>query len=564
MMSMQSVSPLPRAPRPGLSRRDFLRATGLLAAAPALGGVLAACAPSTRKQSKTDGKLHIGWTSDIDSLNPLTSQTTEAIEVLQLVYDRLFEYSVTLEKEPCLATGSQVTDDGHTITYTLRSDVTWHDGTKFSADDVVSTFELIHKNDISEFAPFLIDLVSVRAADATTVVTRFSKPQAFDPALIVPILPKHVWGPMNGTQLQKFLNSHPIGTGPFRFGSWKQGQQVVIDRYEGWWGPKPAAASVTWLLYSNDDVMAQGLKNGDVDILLQTPPTIYDGLKGASGITTVSMKSFSFHHIGFNVAKLPKSKGNPLIRDRAIRQALSCAVSREQLVQLALAGHGQPGSSLLPAAFGDYHYAVPDGELLDNDPAKGNALLDAAGYTRRAGDGIRLSPQGHRLEFRIIAIADTTVDVHAAQLFQIAAGKVGIKLNLTTLDSNTLSNTVYNSTDPDWDIFVWGWDSEVDDPDYLLGVPLTSQIGSNNDVFYSNPEFDQLYQQQASELDRAKRVELVHQMQQLYYQDCAYIVMWYQDKLQAYRTNGWSGWTQLDGGMIFNFTRDNYLKITPA
>jgi peptide/nickel transport system substrate-binding protein len=564
MMSMRSDDVAAAGPVHPLSRRSFLRASALAAAAPALAGVLAACAPGTKSSSKTDRPLTIGWTSDIDTLNPMTAETSEAVEVLQLIYDRLFEYSVDLKPEPSLAKTATVSADGKTITYALRDDVTWHDGTKFTADDVVYTYSFIHKSSISEYAQFLIDLTSITAKDDTTVVAEFKRPQALDPSIIVPILPKHIWGKLSATQVQKFTNSKPVGTGPFTFDFWKQGQSVQITRNDKWWGTKPAVGSVTWLLYSNDDVMAQGLKNGDVDILLQVPPTVFQGLKGAKGLTSLSLKSFSFHHIGMNVYSTPKSKGNPLLLNKSIRQALSCAVSREQLVQLALAGYGVPGSVLLPPAFGDWQYQVTDAEKLDNDPAKAEQLLDAAGFTQKDGSGIRQNAAGDRLSFRLIAIEDTTVDVRAGQLFEIAAKKVGIELTLTTLDSNTLSNTVYNDKDPDWDIFVWGWDSEVDDPDYLLGVPLTSQIGDNNDVGYSNTTFDQLYDEQATELDRTKRLDLVHQMQALYYDDCAYIVMWYQDKLQSYRTDSWKGWTQTPGGMIFNFTRDNYLRITPA
>jgi peptide/nickel transport system substrate-binding protein len=248
--------------------------------------------------------------------------------------------------------------------------------------------------------------------------------------------------------------------------------------------------------------------------------------------------------------------------DRQVRQALSLAVDRNQLVQIALAGHGLPGSVLLPPAMGDFQLQIPEADQLNAKADQAMQLLDRAGYAP-GSDGIR-EKDGQRLEFRLIAIESTTVDVRAAQLFANAANDVGIKLNLTTLDENTLGSTVYNIDAPDWDIFVWGWDSGVNDPNYLLGVPLTSQIGGNNDVFYSNPEYDALYDEQATELDIPARLDLVHQMQQIFYDDCAYIVMWYQDKLQAYRTDTFTGWTDTPGGVIFNLTRANYLNATPV
>jgi len=154
--------------------------------------------------------------------------------------------------------------------------------------------------------------------------------------------------------------------------------------------------------------------------------------------------------------------------------------------------------------------------------------------------------------------------VAAAQLFRDACAKVGIQLRLTTLDVNTLGSTVYNAKAPNWDIFVWGWDSGVYDADYLLGVPLCSQIGANNDVYYCNNHYDQLYNEQATELDHARRLALVHEAQRFYYDDAAYIIMWYQDQLQGYRTDTWTGWTPITGGMIENFTRDAYLRVRPV
>ncbi len=297
-------------------------------------------------------------------------------------------------------------------------------------------------------------------------------------------------------------------------------------------------------------MLAQSLRTGAVDFMPKIPPTIFDGLSGAHNVKTVSMPSFSFHHIGINVSDNPTSGGNPLLKDRTIRLALSYAVDRKQLVEVALAGRVIPGSVILPAGLGEWHLDIPAAQQYNANPGKAKALLDAAGYIDRNGSGVRSAKDGKPLSFRLIAIENTSVDVAAAQLFRDACAKVGIQLNLTTLDVNTLGATVYNAKAPNWDIFVWGWDSGVYDPDYMLGVPLR--------------HYDQLYNEQATELNHARRLALVHEAQQFYYDDAAYIVMWYQNQLQAYRTDTWTGWTPITGGMIENFTRDNYLKVRPV
>ena len=545
------------------SRREFLKRAGLLAlAAPGTAAVLDAC--SSVATSAKANTIRVGWAIEPDTMNPLTTYSTEAVEVLQLVYDNLVHYDLQLKPEPGLATSWSYSADGKSVTYKLRK-ATWQDGKPFTSADAKFTFDVIQSKQVSQYAQWVTDLTSTEAPDATTLVLHFSRPQAFNPGLAVPILPAHIWQDMSAADIQKFQNSKPIGTGPYKFVNWKKGQSIEIARNENWWGAhKPAAEKITWILFQNEDVMTQSLRTGAVDICPEIPPTIWEGLKGAQNVTPVSLQSFSFHHIGINVSDNPKSGGNPLLKDLAVRQALSYAVDRQQLVNVALAGHGLPGGAILPAGFGEWHLDIPADKQLNANPAKAAAILDAAGYKLRGGSKVRTSPGGKPLSFRLIAIESTSVDVAAAQLFRNACAKVGIQLTLTTLDANSLGSTVYNSKAPNWDIFVWGWDSGVYDPDYMLGIVLCNQIGSNNDVYYCNRHYDQLYNAQATELDHARRLALVHEAQQYYYDAASYIIMWYQAKLQGYRTDTWTGWTPVTGGMILNFTRDNYLKVRPV
>ena len=555
-------------PPPALppTRRRFLRQAGGVGiaalAAPVLAAALDGCAHMVPTASS--GLLRVGWTVEPDSMNPMTATSTQAQEVYQLIYDNLIEYGIDLKPEPGLATSWSYSKNSKSITYTLRKGVTWHDGQPFTSQDAKFTFDLIAGQQLSQYVQWVTAVTSTEAPDPHTFVVNFSAPQAFNPGLVIPILPKHIWHGMNAAAIQKFTNPNPVGTGPYTWGQWVKGQSVTVDRYEHWWGTTPAAHKISWILFENEDVMAQNLRTGAVDICPELPPTIWEGITGAPQVATVEMASFSFHHIGINVSKNPKSGGNPLLKDRTVRQALSYAVDRKKLVDVALAGHGIPGSTLLPAGMGAWHLTIPQDQQLDANPAKARQILEAAGYRQRNGSSVRTSPDGKPLSFRLIAIEATSVDVAAAQIFRDACAEVGIELRLSTLDANSLGNIVYNAAAPNWDIFVWGWDSGVYDPDYLLGVPLTSQIGGNNDVYYSDKHYDALYSEQAGEIDQAKRLRLIQQAQAYYYQDAAYIVMWYQSKLQAYRTDTWTGWTPVTGGMILNFTRGNYLNARPV
>ncbi|MCX6431282.1 MAG: ABC transporter substrate-binding protein, partial [Actinobacteria bacterium] len=227
MVSMQTAQP---------TRRHRLRGLAALLLALAIPVSVAACAPDTTA-SAGDQSIRVGWKSDIDTLNPLTTVTTEAIEVQSMIYDKLLDYGLDLKQEPSLALDSK--REGNTITYTLRDGVTWQDGEPFTADDVVYTFDTIGKNQLGINAQFLTDYVSAEAVDPTTVKVTFSKPQALDPGLVIPILPKHIWEKMTPEQMGTFTNDNPIGTGPYSFGSRKQGQNVSLVRNDKWWGEKP-------------------------------------------------------------------------------------------------------------------------------------------------------------------------------------------------------------------------------------------------------------------------------------------------------------------------------------
>ena len=506
--------------------------------------------------------LRVGWCSEPDTMNPLTSYSTEAKQVTNLVYEPLVAYGTDMQYVYKLAKSFEYSADGKTVTYHLQDNVKWQDGEPFTSADVAFTYNLIKDTGLSEMAQFLENLESIDTPDDLTVSMTFSAPQAYNCAPVILILPEHIWKGMSATDIEAYPNDNPIGTGAFKFKEWTQGATVTLERNDDYYGKKPGASGIIFVLYGNEDVLVQALKAGEVDVIPEVSPTVWESLKGEANIKAVSLDAFSFHQIGINMDNSGKSKGNPILLDKEVRRALNFIADRGKITEIALSGHGKPGSVLIPNGLKEWQYQVTDAEKMDGSIDQAKAILDAAGYKDTDNDGIR-EKDGKKMDFRIIANEATSVDVRAAQLFRDAAKEAGINITLTTMDENTLGGTILNKEAPDWDLYLWGWDSEYPDPSYLLGIPLTSQIGINNELYYRNPEYDKLYEQQSAEMDKDKRKQIVNDMQKMFYDDGGFIILWYQDKLQAYRTDKWTGWVECPGGVIYGVTYENYLNVEP-
>jgi peptide/nickel transport system substrate-binding protein len=504
----------------------------------------------------------VGWCSEPDTLNPLSSYSTESKQITNLVYEPLIGYGTDLQYVYKLAKSFEYSADGKSVTYHLQENVKWQDGEPFTSADVAFTYNLIKDTGLSEAAQFLENLESVETPDDLTVVMNFTAPQAFNCAPVILILPKHIWDGMSASDIEAYANDNPVGTGAFKFKEWTQGATVTLERNDNYYGKKPAASSIIYILYGNEDVLVQALKAGEVDVIPEVSPTVWESLKGEANIKAAALDSFSFHQIGINMDSSGKSLGNPMLLDKEVRRALNFVADRAKITDIALAGHGKPGSVLMPNGLKEWQYQVTDAEKMDGSIDQAKAILEAAGYKDTDGDGIR-EKDGKKMDFRIIANEATSVDVRAAQLFRDSAKEAGINLTLTTVDENTLGGIVYNKEAPDYDLYVWGWDSEYPDPSYLLGIALTNQVGINNELYYRNPEYDKLYSQQSMEMDKEKRKQIINAMQKMFYDDGGYIILWYQDKLQAYRTDKWTGWVECPGGLIYGVTYENYLNVEP-
>ena len=450
-----------------------------------------------------------------------------------------------------------------------RQGVTWQDGVPFTAHDVAFTYDYIIKNNLAAFTSYTKDIENVGATDDTTVVFHLSKPKANMLRLWVPIVPEHVWSQVPGDKAGVSYESKPplVGTGPFQVIEQKKGEYIVLQKNPHYWGKQAAVDQIVFQIYTNADTMAEDLRAGNIDYAQDLLPAQFKSMSRVPGITTNAASDRYFDEICMNCYDNAASLGNPVLRDPRFRQAISWAVDKPKILAIAYGGYGRVGQGIITPEIPVYYWTPPPDVAFGYDPAKAESMLDAAGYRDTNGDGIR-EHKGKPIVLRLWSRSEDQSSISTGKLVAAELRRVGIKITLQTMDEGAIDDALTamhgNTYAPDYDMYIWGWGEYVD-PDYILGVFTTAQIMTWNDCCWSNEQYDALYQQQAQELDQAKRKAIVDQMVQLFYQQAPYIVYHNEVQLEAFNTAKWEGWARVPTGigpaLFINDNIDTYLNL---
>lgn len=554
------------SPRKNLLRYASLVIAALLIAAPA--GAAHASAPSVAGQhapAESTGSpttFRIATSGFVDSFNPFVSIYLLPTNIIRYVYEYLVQNDAE-DGSPTkgLADSWETEDGGATWVYTLQDDLKWSDDEPITAEDVVYTYTQMME--VPELAVANGNLVtnfeSVEARDEKTVVIRLKGPQASNPGLEIPVVPKHIWEAVENPA--EFANdADVVGSGPYLLESYEANQQITLRSNPNFWRGEPAVERIQYVYYTNSDAQVQALRSGEVDFVTGLSPTQYEALDGAEGITVHSGEGRRYHSFSINVGLItrdgePYGTGHEALKDREVRQALRLGTDTEALLENVLDGLGVQATSFIPASFSKWALPADDPVIMGYDPEAAMQKLEDAGWTVGA-DGVR-EKDGTRLELRLLVDAEDLQEQSIAEYFVPWMAEIGVKINVESTDSDTISAKAVQG---DYDIYFSGW-SVNPDPDYQLGINLCSTLptgtdgsGGTSQDGYCNPEFDALYEQQRAELDEETRQQIVHDMLALNYADTAQIATWYANSLEAYRSDRFTGFTlqPKEGGIIAN------------
>jgi peptide/nickel transport system substrate-binding protein len=522
----------------------------------------------------------VGMLSDVDSLNPFTGVLAESYEIFQLQYATLMQpSSADFTPAPGLAESWEESADGKTWTYTLRPDLVWSDGTPLTANDVAYTFNRILEGRYEQrnYGNYVRNITSVEATDDRTVVMTVRAPSPIMERLAVYILPEHVWSGVDAKAVKSFANEPEgeplVGSGPFLVAERRTGQFIRLVANDSYYAGRPKVDELVFRIYNNPDALGQALIKGEVDFATGLTADVFSTLEGQEGITTYAGDYSGFNELAFNMGAAtadgkPIGDGNPHLQDQQVRLAISHAIDRQQMVDKILNGYGTPGSTIIPPLYTTLHI---DPGTQTYDPALANQILDDAGYAM-GPDGVRVGPDGVPMKYRLFVRTDSDSSVKSGEYFKSYLAAIGIEAEVKPVDENALFEIIGRG---EFDMFEWGWVVEPD-PDYQLSTFTCAKrsyedggeiYADLSDSFFCNEEYDRLYAAQSEETDQTARADIVKQMQQILYDAVPYVVTYYYDNLEAYRSDrftGFVGQPEGSGSLLFQYGVYTYTNVAPV
>ncbi len=501
-------------------------------------------APTSPPATGEKTVLTITWSEEFDSLSPLYTNMSFSTYTDALWNHWAWEFDdqgkvlpVLVTQMPSLDNGG-ISEDGKTMTMTLRTDVKWSDGIPMTSADFKFTWEMYidSKNAVASSYPYYL-ITSLDTPDDATVVMHFDNPFApWQAALWHGIIPEHILRPVfdsDGTLDNAEWNTAPtVGLGPYKFDTWESGSFARFVKNENYWGTPANIDEIFFRFVPDNAAQVNSLLAGDADLGYWFEWIDAQKLKDAGFTIDVKPNGYNeglfFTVNNTNSTFNGKPIGHPAMLDVKVRQAIAMAIDRETLNQ-----NLNLGFTTVPQSYWD---SVPYYNDLKNtvytyDPAGANKLLDEAGWIDSNGDGTR-DKDGVEL-----VLGYGTTDLEKRQKAQVVIQEnlkaVGIGTDLTSLASD-LFFASYADSGPtytgDLDIQEWSDIQNYPDPDiyYWLcsEIPSAEYPSGTNSFYLCDKNLDALIQLQATQINFTERHETFQKINDIFGQEVYWLGLW--------------------------------------
>lgn len=442
--------------------------------------------------------------ADVDTLHPTDFSTTVELGVLNQIYDTLLYYSPdgTKDPEPRIAESYEVSDDGLDYTFHLRDDVTFHDGTPVTADDVVFSIELYKA---SEYQGSQISMLSsVEATDEHTVVCHLDAPYSpFLQGICSPMIASKAY---YESSEDDFVNN-PIGTGPYKFVSRAKGSNIKLEANEDYYRGAPEIREVTFEVIPDSSTKAIALQTGEVNFA-EIDSATKPQLEANPAITIAEVPTSAFSYIAMNTEKEP-------FNDVKVRQAINYAIDRDNLVAVCYDGEAEVNSNICAKE----RFGYSDDQFqYTYDPEKAKELLAEAGIETPYDLGEILVAEKYS---------------NLATVIQNDLKAVGLDVTISVKEFNSYISDLQNGS-----YGITALNMTLEGDTQTLEMAFTSDyIGIANNARYSDEEMDKLFEQARTETDNDKRAEIFNEIFTKAQDEAIYAVMCNPMTLYAYNSD---------------------------
>lgn len=497
-----------------------MRTSKLIVALIVISSVLAL---SCRRRSNT---FVIALGDNVRTLDPIGSPSVDAASerIRTLIFNSLVKKNEKFDYVGELASDIKRSDDGTIFTFTLHEGVKFHDGRALTSADVKYTLDLVFSSNFAKSASFYEAtgadkhsyIKSVEAPDQKTVVVTLIKPWVGLLSNLVPvaIIPKDSY---------ESEKQHPVGSGPFKFLSYDNSQQVVdLEGFSDYWEGAPHIQSLRVRVISDMNALQAELRAGRVDIAPMPTSLSPDAVKLLSQDPNLQVQSFT----GSNVNLLTLNTTSAPLDNVKVRQAIAYAIDRESMIKNLLLNYAKLAHSILP----EESWAYSPGQKYSYDPAMAKKLLDEAGFKDPDGDG----PQTRFSKPVIYKVSGSSAaGRNYAGVIQNYLKEVGIPVSIETAEANTVFDEVRRGH---FQIFYSQWVGGNQDPIFYKDLFASSEIptetrASRNRSRYSNKELDAILDEAVNTVDRTKGLELYKRTQEIVSRDVPVFPLWYQSNI---------------------------------
>jgi len=486
----------------------------------------------------------MGTIGDASNLLPMLSTDSSSSEVSGQIYNGLVRYDKDLNFEGDLAQSWEISADGLEIVFHLRHDVKWHDGEPFTSADVLFTYQLlIDPQTPTAYSERYKQVAEASAPDEYTFKVRYAKPLAS--ALIswaMAIHPKHL---LEGQPIAESpLARAPIGTGPFRFVEWSPGEKIVLERNEDYFEGAPYIKRIVYRIIPDLTTMFLELQSGGLDYMGLTPLQYARQTTAPAFVRRFNRfryPAFAYTYLGYNLHR-------PLFQDKLVRQALSYAINKKELVDGVLMGLGQPANG--PYKPGSWPHN-PNVNSYPYNPDKAAQMLSSAGWVDSDGDGIR-DKDGKPFEFTIVTNQGNDQRIKSAEIIQRRFQQVGVKVKIRVIEWASLLKEFIHPGN--FDATLMGWTVPIDPDGYNVWHSSKIGTGQLNFIGYKNSRVDELLERGRRTLDQQQRKIIYDEFQQILAEDQPYTFLFVPDSLPVVAKR-FRGIKEAPSGITHNFIR---------